>query len=386
MSALNDLLDNEARRRHEFPICAEHVFLSHAAVTVLPRCVARAMNDYTEACCHDHQEFAGVMKTFEQTRKLAGELIGARGSEIALLGPTSLGLSLFANGLPWEEGDEIVCYQGDYPANVYPWMDLQRRGVRLVFLDPDQPGEITPGLVEEALTPKTRLVALASCHFLTGHRIDVSGIGEMLHARDILFSVDGIQTLGAFETLVEHVDFLSADAHKWLLGPMAIGIVYVAEEHHYLLRPSLLGAWNVRSPNFVTQDEIEFEPGARRYEPGVLNAVGIFGMKAALELIAEYGIPAISARLLAMRERLATGLRDQGFTVHEPADPTMRSGIVSAIREGREPLESVADRLQEQGIIATLRHDARQRPHLRFSPHFYNTDAEIERTLACVAG
>ena len=165
------------------------------------------------------------------TRGLAADLIGAKAKEIALLGPTSLGLSLFANGIDWRSGDEVICYKDDYPANVYPWVELQRKGVKIRFLEPEEPGAITPELIESSIGPETRLVAVASCHYLTGYRIDIDAIGKMLKDRGILFALDGIQTCGAFPTSVKNVDFMSCDAHKWLLGPMAIGIVYVKEEN-----------------------------------------------------------------------------------------------------------------------------------------------------------
>lgn len=81
----------------------------------------------------------------------------------------------------------MICYAGDYPANVYPWIDLRRRGVVVKLLQPTRPGEITPDLVAAALTPKTKLVALASCHFFSGYRIDVDAIGRLLHGRGVLF-------------------------------------------------------------------------------------------------------------------------------------------------------------------------------------------------------
>ena len=183
----------------------------------------------------------------------------------------------------------MICYADDYPANVYPWLELERRGVKCVQLRPDVPGEITPELVESALTERTRMVALASCHFLSGYRIDHNAIGAVLREMGIYFCLDAIQTVGAFPTLVEHVDFLSADSHKWMLGPMTAGIVYVREELHDFLRPPLLGAWNVKSPNFVPQPDIVFEAGARRYEPGVLNVAGILGMKAAIDPLPRTG-------------------------------------------------------------------------------------------------
>ena len=186
---------------------------------------------------------------------------------------------------------------------------------------------ITPELVEAALTPRTRLVALASCHFLSGYRIEADVIGRMLRARGVLFCLDAIQTLGAFETRVDHVDFLSADSHKWMLGPMSAGVFYVREELQERLRPSLLGSWNVRSPNFIAQPDIEFENGGRRYEPGALNIAGILGMKAGIELLLETGISAVSAQLLALKERLIAGLGPLGFHHLGPRAGVNASGI-----------------------------------------------------------
>jgi selenocysteine lyase/cysteine desulfurase len=263
-------------------------------------------------------------------------------------------------------------------------MDLQRRGVVLRFVKTDVPGLITPEAVERVLTPKTKLVALASCHFFTGCRIDVDAIGRMLRARGVLFCLDAIQTLGAFETRVEHVDFLSADAHKWLLGPMAAGVVYVREELHDLLRPSLLGAWNVKAPNFVAQDDVQFERGGRRYEPGVLNAVGIYGMRAAMDMLLEFGIENVSARLLELKAHLVPKLKEVGFTVLPPAEGTHASSITTATRETGVPLERVFEHLMANKTVLSLRYNRAGKAHLRFSPHLYNTEAEIDRVCELI--
>jgi cysteine desulfurase / selenocysteine lyase len=382
---LDHLLASEATRLDEFPVARDSIFMAHAGVCILPRRVVKAMQDYLEMCCLAHQESGEVWRELNETRVVAGKLIGAKASEISLLGPTSLGLSLVANGLPWQAGDEIVCYHDDYPANVYPWMDLQRRGVVLKFVKTERPGAVTAEAVERVLTPKTKLVALASCHFFTGCRLDVNAIGKMLREKGVLFCLDAIQTIGAFDTRVEYVDFLSADAHKWMLGPMAAGIFYVREELQERLRPSLIGAWNVKSPNFIAQDEVQFEGGGRRYEPGVLNAVGIFGMKAALEMISEIGIDAISARLLKLKAHLVAKLEALSFTVLPPVDGATASGITTATREGGVPLERVFEELTKQHIVVSLRHNREGRSHLRFSPHFYNTEAEIDRVCEAIS-
>ncbi len=373
------LFRDEAERLGRFPVSARQIFLGHAGVTALPRCVADAMISHVRASCENHQEFGDVLRDIEKTRTVCAELIGADRSEIALLGPTSLGLSLFANGLTWEAGDELVCYEDDYPSNVYPWTALAARGVVIRFVRPERPGKITPEDVLRELSSRTRLVALASCHYLTGWRIDIDAIGAMLHERGVLFSVDAIQTLGAFPLNVRHVDFLSADAHKWMLGPMAIGIVYVAKRNFAICRPTLLGAWNVYSPQFIAQKAIEFPDSAQRYEPGVLNIAGVYGMRAGLEMILGTGLAAISAAILDIADYLHGILETEGYEFLSPprTDP-MRCGIVTA-RHPRADAAALFAALESNHITASLRMARDGGKWLRFSPHFYNTRAEIDR-------
>lgn len=252
----------------------------------------------------------------------------------------------------------MLCYFGDYPANVYPWMDLRRHGVDVRFLETERPGEITPEIVANALTPRTRLVALASCNFLSGYRIDVDAIGALLRGKGVLFSLDAIQTLGAFPLSVKHVDFMSADAHKWMLGPMAIGIVFVKKEHFGMLRPSLLGAWNIHAPNFITQRELVFYDTARRYEPGVLNVSGVYGMRAALGIFRDAGPEAVAARILELQGYLIKALLPLGFEIISPHGGPNASGIVT-FRHPRADMAEAFRLLEKNDVVASLRFDAK---------------------------
>jgi cysteine desulfurase / selenocysteine lyase len=377
------LIADEEARKKAFPITQNKIFMAHAAVTALPRVVADAIIQFTEKSAANFENFAEILKMLQQTRASAARLIGSSPDEVALIGPTSLGLSLFANGIDWQKDDEVICYLDDYPANVYPWLNLRSRGVNVRLLEPAAPGVITPELVAEAVTPKTRLVALASCNFLSGYRIDINAIGRFLREREILFSLDAIQTLGAFPTTVEYVDFLSADAHKWMLGPLAIGIVCVRRECFDLCRPTLLGSWNVKAPGFVAQEEIEFQPTAQRYEPGAMNTIGIAGMKAGIDLLLEIGIERIAQRILSIRERLVNGLKQLGFEIVGQSTGSSASGIV-AFSHPQKNLPALFEQLGRADIVCSLRQDRQGRHYLRFSPHFYNTDAEVDRVLDVV--
>jgi len=379
--SIDHILADETLRHSLFPVTQKRIFLAHAGVAPLPGPTVDALKAEAERASFA-QEGSDFMAEIEAIRRVSARLINANSDEVALLGPTSLGLNLVAHGIDWKEGDEVVCYPDDYPANVYPWQALAGKGVRVVPLRPERVGEITPELVLSALTPKTRLVALASCHFLSGFRLDYEHIGEELHRRGVLFCLDAIQSLGATTIDVRHIDFLAADSHKWMLGPLGAGIFYVKRKNFDSLRPALIGAWNVLSPGYVAQPDIAFEPTARRYEPGALNLLALFGMKASLELILGLGVKQIEARLLDLRsfaeDRLmATGFRVMGFANRR----SQKSGITTIVIENPETAVTQARKLRDNRVDVSMRQTRSGLSCLRLSPHFYNTEDEIEEVI-----
>jgi selenocysteine lyase/cysteine desulfurase len=328
----------------------------------------------------DQETFLTVM-TLRRTRELAARLLNAQPEEIAFVGPTSLALSYVAAGLPLKKHDNVLSYFDDYPANVYPWMALADKGVQVRFLNVRELGRIRPADILGQVDEQTRLVALSSCHFLGGYRLDVAAIGERLHSRGIWFCVDAIQTLGAFPTTVEHVDFLAADAHKWLLGPCAAGILYVRKSLQEQLRPPIYGWNNVRCPEFVAQEKLVFRPDAQRYEAGTANLLGVVGLQAALELIHEIAVPNIAHELLRKRAWLIPALRAKGYSVLQAdAPPDNASGIIT-LHHAEADMAALHQRLTAANIITSLRADRSGQKHIRVSPHFYNTDAELHRLL-----
>jgi cysteine desulfurase / selenocysteine lyase len=379
--SLHELLANPFLRQTEFPVTRDKVFLAHAAVAPIPRRVAEAVAAYADLCTRGDQEALLPLTQIQQTRDLAARLLHATPDEIALVGPTSNALSLVATGLDWRQGDNVLIYPDDYPSNVYPWMALASRGVEVRRFTTPALGWIRPDDVLPHIDRRTRLVALASCHFISGHRLDIDAIGAQLRARNVLFCLDAIQTLGAFPTTVEHVDFLAADAHKWLLGPCAAGLLYVRKALHDTLHPTLLGWHNVRCPNFIALDRIALRPDARRYEAGTHNLLGLVGLHAALDLLLQLGIDSIATELLRKRKLLLPALAKRGFEVlGAETDPGAGSAILSFSRPTTD-MAAIHQQLDAAGIITSLRSDRAGNQFVRLSPHFYNTDAELERLL-----
>ncbi len=377
---LTEILSNEELRQHEFPVAKNKIFLGHAGVCALPRRVAQAMTDCAnEATLGDQEAF--VMHRIEATRQAGAKLLNCQPDEVSLVGPTSLALSFVAAGLNFRKGDNILIYHDDYPSNVHPWMALADKGVKVRLLNTRSLGAIRKVDVMGQVDEDTKLVALASNHFISGHRIEHDAIGKFLRERGVLFCLDAIQTLGAFPTTVEHVDFLAADAHKWLLGPCGAGLLYVKKDLQDKLNPQVYGWHNVKNPNFVAQETIEFRKGAAKFEAGTHNLIGVVGLLAAMELALEIGVEAIGRELLRKRAWLVPALRAKGFNVlNADAKFENASGITSFFAANQD-MSTLHQKLADGGVNAALRTDRKGQKYIRFSPHFYNTDAELHRAV-----
>lgn len=377
---LAEILSDERLRHREFPVTRDKIFLSHAAVCPLPRSVAEAMNDCAhEATLGDQEAF--VLHRLTDARKAGAKLINCQPEEVAFVGPTSMGLSFVAAGLNFRRGDNVLIYHDDYPSNVYPWMALADKGVQVRLLNTRSLGVIRKVDVMGQVDENTRLVALASCHFIGGQRLEHDAVGQFLRERGILFCLDAIQTLGAFPTTVEHVDFLAADAHKWLLGPCGSGLFYVKRDLQEKLNPQVYGWHNVRNPNFIAQEKIEFRAGAARFEAGTHNLVGLIGLLACMELALEIGVDAIAAELSRKRAWFVPALLAKGYSVlNAEPKPEHAAGITSIFHPGKD-LAPLYHKLAEAGIVASLRTDRTGQNYVRFSPHYYNTDEELRRVL-----
>ncbi|HXG08957.1 MAG TPA: aminotransferase class V-fold PLP-dependent enzyme [Gemmataceae bacterium] len=363
--------------RSEFPVTRRWAFFDHAAVAPLSGRAQQAMTEWAA----DLAEHGGVREKHwsqrvEEVRRLAGRLINADPLDIAFIKNTSEGIGIVAEGFPWQPGDNMITAAEEYPANIYPWLNLADRGVEVRRI-PSRGARIAIDDIRAAMDGRTRLVSLSFVEFASGFRNDLDAIGALCRERGILFFVDAIQGLGVLPLDVQQtpVDFLSADGHKWLLGPEGAGIFYIRRELIERLHPVGIGWNSVVGARDFSRIDFRLKPHAGRWESGSLNVAGITALGASLELLLHIGIDAIARRVLELTDYLCERVRRAGVEVYSSRRPEDRSGIVSLIVPEAEP-RALVRRCREEGIVINQRAG-----RVRVSPHCYNTVEEIDRLV-----
>jgi selenocysteine lyase/cysteine desulfurase len=367
--------------RTEFPTTRQWAFLNHAAVAPPSGRARDAFREWIEDLTVN-----GVvseprwLKVVEEARQRAGQLLNADPLDVAFVKNTSEGIGFVAEGLPWRPGDNVVTAAEEYPSNLYPWLNLAGRGVE-VRMVPSRGNRLEIDDLRAAIDDRTRLVSLSFVEFASGFRNDLDAIGGLCRERGILFFVDAIQGLGVLPLDVQRtpIDFLSADGHKWLLGPEGAGIFYVRRELVERLHPVSVG-WNsvVGAFDFGHVD-FRLKPHAGRWENGTLNVGGVVALGASLGLLLELGIAAIAARVLELTDYLCERAGRAGIEVFSSRRPGDRSGIVSLVVPG--DLRALVRRLKSEGVAV-----AHRAGRLRVSPHFYNTPEELDRLIDLIGG
>jgi selenocysteine lyase/cysteine desulfurase len=367
--------------RDELPVTRQWAFLDHAAVAPLSGRARTAFEEWAADLTENgHVNERRWLERIEQARALAGRLINADPLDIAFIKNTSEGIGIVAEGLPWQSGDNMVTAAEEYPANIYPWMNLANRGVE-VRLVPSRAGRVEIDEIRQAIDSRTRLVSLSYVEFASGFRNDLDRVGSLCRERGILFFVDAIQGLVVLPLDVQQtpIDFLAADGHKWLLGPEGAGIFYIRRDLIERLHPVGIG-WNsvIHSRDFSRID-FRLKPHAGRWESGSLNVAGIVALGGSLELLLEIGVPAIRDRVLELTDHLCERAARAGLTVFSSRAPAEKSAIVSLVPD--DDVRALVRRCREQYIVINQRAG-----RIRVSPHFYNATEELDRAVEHLSG
>ncbi len=368
--------------RDLFPITRQYIHMNHAGDSPISERVRAAVERVLESRTTEPYRDRWMQDEAERVRGLVARLINAPPESIALTRSTAHGLSLLAQGFEWHDGDNVVGAEHEYPANVYPWMALQARGVELRLARPVD-GRVTFDSVFSLVDARTRIVALSHVQFWNGYRVDLDRIGAECRRRGILLSADVMQSVGALHLDVSRmpIDFCAAGAGKWLMATAGLGFCYCSPDLLERVRPVVVSVHSVAARDRYFEYDLSLAPDATRFEESVISLLDTAALGAAVELLLEVGIDLIQRRVLDLSRRLAEGLARNGCEIIEPwpRQDAESSGIVSFRRPGAAAHEVLRD-LSAAQVIARSHRD-----FVRLSPHFYNTEEEVDRVLEVVA-
>ncbi len=371
-------LHNIQHLRDEFETIRKGIiFVNHAGTVTLPKRCADAMKKSIELNqTLQVSDFMQMMGMVEDCRNRAADMLNVSSEEIALTRNTTEGINFVANGLNLNEGDRVVTINGEYPANIYPWLRLQEKGVDVHLIEPVD-HRVSMEQLEDALTPNTKLLTLSFVDFVSGFRFDLEAVGKLCAEKGVLFHVDLIQGMGVLPVDFHHtkVSFASVGAQKWLLGPMGAGIFYCSKDCMDSLETTVVGATSVK--DFIPYLNYDYSllDTAKRFEYSASAVHEIIGMGASLTIFLEFGMEFISHRIKLLTDILYEGALNKGYECVSPRGEGQWSGILSFKHPKKDTLD-VVDQLGNANIFTREREG-----YIRLSPHFYQTEDEMRKIV-----
>lgn len=369
------------RFRPYFPVTERLLFLNHASEAPVSIPVRRRIDEYL-AIAENDPDAAPGFAAIARVRHLLSRLLGGSPEEYAIMPNTATGINTVALGLDWQPGDNVVVPAEEYPANLYPWLNLRRMGVEVRIVPLDGSLRVDLDRVAALVDDRTRVLAVSAVEYLSGFRNDLQRLSAIAHGRNALFVVDGIQAAGALDLNVERdgIDVLAAGGYKWLLGPIGTGFTYFRRPVWERIRPVLPGAFSSVEGAEDPLGAFTLHPDAGRYMTGCMPFSLLHGWTAGLEMLLEAGVERIEAQIRSLTDRLIAGLEGKGIQIASPVgSPAERSGIISFTLGSPEANEALVKRLHARQIVIAFRGG-----RCRVSPHFYNTPADIDRLLEAI--
>ena len=364
----------------EFPQDTDLIYLNHAAVAPWPKRTQEAVQNFAnENLVLGATHYPDWLKTEQSLRENLKSLINARSTdEIALVKNTSEALSVVAYGIDWQPGDEIIISNEEFPSNSIVWESLSQFGVKTVKVDL-YANELSPEEnLTKAINDKTRLLSISSVQYASGTTMDLKTIGKACKQADIYFCVDAIQSLGALPMDAQAIqaDFIMADGHKWMLGPEGLGLFYCRKEVMADLTIRQFGWHMIKEAGNYDADSWQVADTAKRFECGSPNMLGAYALNASLSLILEVGMNTISSNIIENTKYLRALIEQEDkLELISFNDPDRIAGITTFKVNGADQ-KALYQTLMKNNLICANRGGG-----IRFSPHFYQTEALLDRAI-----
>ena len=377
------MADEAARWKHLFEDFGGKAYLDCAGQGPFPRESAEAARRAVRFKEHPEEIPEALFGELPaRAREATARLIGCAPASIALGTGASHGINLAARGLPLEPGDEILVPHGEFPANVYPWLNLEAQGIQVRIVKPERGVSVDASSLVRAIGPKTRLIAVSLVSYSTGDRIDLQPIGDACRERGLFLVVDGAQGVGAVDFRVADfpIDVLAVSGYKWLLAPYGTGFTYVSPRVIDRLRVCDVNWLVVKGSGQAgrwSDYRLEFREGARRFDvPETASFIQLSAFIASVEFVNRLRVPTSEAHVRRLLDQLIAGIGRTRLRVISDLAAGRRSSILALEAAGLDETHRALRRLRERGVIVALREN-----RIRVSPHVYNTPEDIERLL-----
>ncbi|MHA2296205.1 MAG: aminotransferase class V-fold PLP-dependent enzyme [Candidatus Hodarchaeales archaeon] len=376
----------ETIREKEFPLTEDYIFMNHAAVAPIPISVFSKQQEFDKLKLHGDSKWVleQLFKDFQQAREKVASFFNAKPNEVAFVHNTSLGLSMVADGFIWHQVMEkgrkegnIVITDLEYTSNSFTWqIQARRHGLELRVVKSID--GILP-LVDFPIDENTLIVAVSHVQFSNGFKLDIKELSRICHEVGSFIAVDGIQSAGCIEVDVKDLDtdFFVAGGYKWLLGPFNSGFMHVKEELLPLVNPAFVGSQSSVDPRNYRHHDFKYSETASKFQPSVVSMTLPFGE--AVSFLDSVGIKAVEGRVSYLTGVLTNLIQETGnLTVHRPGTEKNWSGIVKITVSETKPeeVENIVKKLKKEKIIVAFRDGG-----IRISPHFYNTEEELENLV-----
>lgn len=367
--------------RKQFPITKKFVFLDQANKCALPKFSTDIIKDYIDK----QQKFSGDkqewFKTLEEARANFAKMINADADEIAFTKNTSEGLNIAANGIPLKEGDTVLLNQNEHPNNIYCWLNLERKGVKVKWI-PTKEGTITVENIKKIMDDTVKVVSFSSVTYAPGNRNDVKSIVDFCKERDIYTVVDAVQSVGTLDVNVKELgmDILCTSGHKALLCPHGVGVIYVSKRVLNDIYPVYVARAGMGMAAQIEHDKIEYKldksDSAKKFEIGNYNYLGITVFNEALKYLLCLGMENVESRILEVYSYLVKKLDKLKVEIVSPKEGKLRSAILCFKVNNPRGLHEF---LMKKNIINTLRRDM-----IRVSLGIYNNKEDIDKLSSII--
>lgn len=355
------------------------IYFNHASTAPMSKLVIERINEIllerSESKMDDYQSFLSMA---DETKHLLANYLNTEKDRIAFTDNTSNGFNILAQGLKWEKGDKIILNDIEFPSNVFPFMNLMKKGVELKFIK-SHDGIISAEDIINSADNNTKLISVSFVQFLSGYKIDLQKLGDFCKEKNIILSVDAIQGLGALQldTKKCNIDYISCGTQKWMLGLQGMAFIYVSSSLQQKIEPAFIGWLSVENAWDLLKFDLSLKKSAAVFQTGTVNALGIYVLNTVLKKLEEFGFMRIENRVIDNTLFLREKLRKNGLHLYpHQLEEKYFSGIVTFKHSDAQGLFNW---LSERKIVTSLREGM-----IRLSPHFYNDEIDVEKVVDAI--